>query len=137
MEALRNGYDTAIFLNKNGKVAEGPGSCLFIIKNKELITPCIGDSILESITRDTVIKIAEYLNLKIQERAIERTELYSSQEAFLCGSAMAITPIISIDGYKLESLAERSVTKKIRSIYQEIVEGKMDDFKEFVTPVWN
>ena len=55
---LRNGYDTCIFLNEVGKVAEGPGSCFFIVKNKEIITPKLTDSVLESITRDTILKIA-------------------------------------------------------------------------------
>lgn len=137
LEALRNGYDTAIFLNKNGKIAEGPGSCLFIVKNKKLITPGIGESILESITRDTVIKIARYLNLSVEEREIERTELYSSQEAFLCGSAMAVTPVISIDGYKFNGTNHSSVTEMIQSVYQQMVEGKMEYFTKFITPIWN
>lgn len=98
-EALRNGYDTCIFLNEAGKVAEGPGSCFFIVKNGTIITPQLTDSVLESITRDTVIKIAKGKGIPVVERTIDRTELYTCDEAFLCGSAMEMTPVLSIDKY--------------------------------------
>ena len=85
-EALRNGFDTCIFLNEVGKIAEGPGSCFFMVKGDTLITPRLTDSVLESITRDTVIKLAtEELGMKFQERTIDRTEVYMADEAFLCG----------------------------------------------------
>ena len=65
LEALRNGYDTTIFLNKDGKISEGPGSCLFMVKDGVLITPQLTDSVLESITRDSLIQIAkDILNIK-------------------------------------------------------------------------
>ena len=69
-EALRNGYDTCIFLNDAGKVAEGPGSCFFIVKDGKVITPRLTDSVLESITRDTVIKIAKWRGYEFEERSI-------------------------------------------------------------------
>lgn len=96
-EALRNGYDTCIFLNEFGKVSEGPGSCFFMVKNGALVTPQLTDAVLESITRDTVIKLASKIGLNVIERTIDRTELYTCDEAFLCGSAMEITPVLSID----------------------------------------
>ena len=99
-EALRNGYDTCIFLNEVGKVAEGPGSCFFMIRGNQLITPRLTDSVLESITRDTVIKLAtEELDMEFVERTIDRTEVYMADEAFLCGSAMEVTPIYTVDRY--------------------------------------
>ena len=68
-EALRNGYDTCIFLNEFGKVSEGPGSCFFMVKDGYLITPQLTDSVLESITRDSIIRIAkEILGLNVVEK---------------------------------------------------------------------
>lgn len=84
-EALKNGYDTCLFLNEIGLVSEGPGSCFFMIKGAELITPRLTDSVLESITRDTVMQIAESKGYKVIERAVNRTEIYTCDEAFLCG----------------------------------------------------
>lgn len=132
-EALRNGYDTCIFLNEFGKVSEGPGSCFFIIKNKELITPTLTDAVLESITRNSIMEIAEHLGYEVIERAIDRTELYSVDEAFLCGSAMEITPVISIDGYNVD-LGE--VTKQLQSYYYDVVRGKTEKFDKWIEPIY-
>ncbi|TYZ29119.1 branched-chain amino acid transaminase [Selenomonas caprae] len=134
-EALRNGYDTCIFLNEAGKVAEGPGSCLFLVKDGRLITPQLTDSVLESITRDTVIKLAEELGIEVQERSVDRTELYASDEAFLCGSAMEITPILSIDRYKYE-YSEESLTSKLLAKYRSVVSGRDSKYQGWLTPIY-
>lgn len=135
-EALRNGYDTTIFLNNNGKVSEGPGSCLFLVKNGVLITPKLTDSVLESITRDTIIKIArEDFRISVEERTVDRTELYMCDEAFLCGSAMEITPIYSIDRYMIQK-SEESMTNKLHKKYLEIVTGKDKNRMQWLTAIY-
>lgn len=134
-EALRNGYDTCIFLNEFGKIAEGPGSCLFMVKRGQLITPKLTDSVLESITRDTVIKLAKELGVEVIERCIDRTELYTADEAFLCGSAMEITPIISVDGYQVEN-KEGFYTDKIMSLYHDVVRGIVNDSRGWLKKIY-
>ena len=125
LEALTNGYDTTIILNKDGKVSEGPGSCLFMIRNGKLITPQLTDSVLESITRDTVLTIAnEIMNIPVEERSIDRTEIYTCDEAFLCGSAMEITPVFSVDRYMIDDGKCGKVTEQIHKHYLDIVRGK-------------
>lgn len=137
-EALKNGYDTTILLNKDGKVAEGPGSCLFIIKNEVLITPKITDSVLESITRDTIIKLVkEELDIQVEERTVDRTELYLCDEAFLCGSAMEITPIFSIDKYEIGKVESGKITKKIQKLYLDVVTGKNNKRLEWLTSIYS
>lgn len=135
-EALRNGYDTCLFLNEKGKVSEGPGSCFFIVKNGTIITPLLTDSVLESITRDTVIKIAQSKGYKVVERTIDRTELYTCDEAFLCGSAMEVTPVLSIDKYTIGNGDAGVITKEIDLTYLDIASGKVDEFKDWVTPIY-
>ena len=135
-EALRNGYDTCIFLNEFGKVSEGPGSCLFIVKNGEICTPKLTDSVLESITRDSIMKIAKSEGYQVCERSIDRTELYTCDEAFLCGSAMEITPVLSVDGYDLNNGKIGVVTKEIHLKYLEIVSGNNEDYKKWLTPIY-
>ena len=135
-EALRNGYDTCIFLNEAGKVSEGPGSCFFMVKNGKLITPQLTDSVLESITRDTVITLAkEVLNLEVAERSIDRTELYTCDEAFLCGSAMEITPVISVDKYSLTD-GEGKITEVLHKCYLNVVWGQNKKYSNWVTPIY-
>lgn len=136
-EALRNGYDTCIFLNEVGKVAEGPGSCFFMVKGDTLITPRLTDSVLESITRDTIIQLAKKeLGLKFEERTIDRTEVYLADEAFLCGSAMEITPIYSVDHYQIGDGQEGKVTHDLHVKYLEAVQGKLADRKDWLTPIY-
>lgn len=135
-EALRNGYDTCLFLNEAGKVSEGPGSCFFMVKGGELITPQLTDSVLESITRDTVIKIAESKGYKVVERTIDRTELYTCDEAFLCGSAMEMTPVLTIDKYVIGNGDTGAITKELHMTYFDVVRGKVDEFKNWVTSIY-
>lgn len=136
-EALRNGYDTCIFLNEVGKVAEGPGSCFFMVKDDKLVTPRLTDSVLESITRDTVIRLAkEELGLKFEERTIDRTELYLADEAFLCGSAMEITPIYAIDNYRIGAGEQGEITKELHLKYLDCVRGKLVNRKNWLTPIY-
>lgn len=135
-EALRNGYDTCLFLNEAGKVSEGPGSCFFMVRNGELITPQLTDSVLESITRDTVIKISESKGYKVVERTIDRTELYTCDEAFLCGSTMEMTPVLSVDKYVIGDGETGKITKELHIAYLDVVRGKVEEFKDWVTPIY-
>ena len=136
-EALRNGYDTCLFLNEVGKVAEGPGSCFFMVKGDTLITPRLTDSVLESITRDTVIKLAtEELGMKFVERTIDRTEVYMADEAFLCGSAMEVTPIYTVDRYPIGMGKQGVWTKKIHLKYLECAQGKLEKYQDWLTAIY-
>lgn len=132
-EAIRNGYDTCIFLNEAGKVSEGPGSCFFMVKNGVLITPPLTDSVLESITRDTVIKLAKKMGIEVQERSIDRTELYICDEAFLCGSAMEITPVLSVDRYIVGNGELGNISSKLHETY---LEAALGSCHEWVTPIY-
>lgn len=132
-EALRNGYDTCIFLNEYGKVSEGPGSCFFMIRSGQIITPTYTDAVLESITRDSVIKLAESLGYEVIQRTIDRTELYTADEAFLCGSAMELTPVLSIDRYEL---GEGEITRKLHKAYVDAASGMNGKFKSWVTAIY-
>lgn len=137
MEAIENGYDSAIFLNNQGKIAEGPGSCIFMIREGVLITPPITSSILESITRDTIIKLAEEeLNIKVMERDIDRTELYICDEIFLCGSAMEVMPIINIDGIEIGNNTPGIITKNIHKTYMDVVTGKLEKYSKWLTKIY-
>lgn len=136
-EALRNGYDTCIFLNDKGKIAEGPGSCFFMVKGDTLITPQLTDSVLESITRDTIIQLAQKeLGLKVVERTIDRTEVYMADETFLCGSAMEITPVLSIDGYMVGDGKAGNNTQSLHKVYLDVVRGLNSERKNWLTPIY-
>ena len=135
-EALRNGYDTCIFLNEAGKVSEGPGSCFFMVVKGTLVTPMLTDSVLESITRDIVIKLAKENGIPVVERTIDRTELYTCDESFLCGSAMEVTPVISIDKYVIGNSEAGEITTRLHRAYLDAARGKNEKMKDWVTPIY-
>ena len=135
-EALRNGYDTCIFLNEAGKVAEGPGSCFFMVVNGTLVTPMLTDSVLESITRDTIIKLAKTIGIPVAERTVDRTELYTCDEAFLCGSAMEVTPVLSIDKYIVGNGEAGKITAELHKAYLDAARGMSTNLKDWVTPIY-
>lgn len=137
MEALENGYDSAIFINNQGKVSEGPGSCLFIVRDGVLITPPITASILESITRDTIIRITrDLLKIEVVEREIDRTELYICDEAFLCGSAIEVVPVLNVDGISVGEENVGALTQAIRNIYLSVVAGTTKGYEQWLTPIY-
>lgn len=137
MEAIENGYDSAIIMNNQGKVAEGPGSCFFIIRDGVLITPPVTASILESITRDTIIELSRTeLHLEVMERDIDRTELYICDEAFLCGSAMEVVPVLNVDGITVSEGNPGKLTQAIHNLYLEVVSGMVSKYKKWLTPIY-
>ena len=93
LEAKSKGADLPMLKNKNGYISESSGACVFLVKKGLILTPSLDCDILESITRDTVIKIFSDSNYKIEERLISETEFNESDEIFLCGSAAEITPL--------------------------------------------
>ncbi len=137
MEALENGYDSAVFMNSQGKLAEAPGSCFFMVRDGVLITPPLTASILESITRDTVIEMAKnILGIKTVERDIDRTELYICDEAFLCGSAIEVVPVISVDGISINQGYRGHITKSIISTYLNLVSANIQGYECWLTPIY-
>jgi branched-chain amino acid aminotransferase len=136
-EARENGFDEAILLNENGSVSEAAGMNLFLVRNGELITPAISDNVLEGITRDTIYEIARDNKIVYIERTIDRSELYSADEIFLCGTGAEISPVGSIDRRKIGNGAIGPVTAKIQKIYFDAVRGNLEPYRKWVSPVWN
>lgn len=135
LQAKYDGYDLPIFLGADGKVAEGAGACLFMLRDNCLVTPQITSSILESITRDTIIRLAEKEGWIVQQRSIDRTELYLADEIFLCGSAAEISPIVSVDGYVLGDGQPGEKTRCMLQNYLAIASGQDVRYPEWRTEV--
>jgi len=137
MEAQLDGYDQALLLNHQGKVAEAPGACVFVARRGAVITPPVTAGILESITRSTLIQLFdEALHLTVQEREIDRTELYVADEVFICGTAFEVTPVTSIDHYAIGNGQVGELTRQIARVYNDVVRGVDTRHPEWRTPVW-
>ena len=136
LEVKQDGYDVALMLNPQGKVAEAPGACVAMIAKGKLVTPDVTSGILESITRDAVITLArEELGLVVEERPVDRTELYLASEVFTCGTAAEITPIVSVDTYPVGDGEIGATTRELRRLLSDIVYGREDKYAAWRTSV--
>jgi len=136
LEARRAGYDEAILLDWRGYVAEGSGENIFIVRKGVIATPPVTASILEGITRDTVIKVARDMGYTVEERDIAREELYTSDEIFLTGTAAEITPVVEVDGVKVGGGVVGPITSKLKDVYRRIVMGEEPRYTHWLTPVY-
>ena len=134
-EVEEKGADEAIVLNTAGKVAEGSGCNLFIVRNGILTTPPITSDILEGITRRTILALAEELGIPHETREIDRTELYLSDEAFFCGTGVQIAWIESIDGRPVGNGKIGPVSKQIQTSFFDIVRGRNAAHADWLYPV--
>jgi branched-chain amino acid aminotransferase len=136
IQAKVDGYDTALLLNRAGKIAEGPSMCFFMIRNGVPITSSITSDILESITRDTVITLLEdEFGLKTEQREIDRSELFMAEEAFFCGTGWEVTPVINVDGAPIGNGEVGPIVKRLQQAYFETVTGIGDDPRGWLTSV--
>jgi branched-chain amino acid aminotransferase len=124
-EAIENGYDEAIMLTQAGNVSEGSAENIFLIQGNTLVTPAKGENILVGITRNAVMELAQQeLGLPTVERNVGRSELYNSDEVFLCGTGAQISPVIEIDHRKVGTGAVGPITRQLQDVYFRAVRGE-------------
>jgi branched-chain amino acid aminotransferase len=134
LDALNANVDYSVFLDSRGLVCEGTGQNVFLVKKNSLLTPPLGSSILEGITRDTIIKLALDIGYKVIEQDVSRDQLYLADEVFLCGTSCEIAPIVEIDKIPISDQAG-NVTTRIAFHYADVVSGKILKYKEWLTRV--
>ena len=135
LEAKRNGYREGIALDTNGYISEGPGENLFIVKNGVIHTPAIHHSVLNGITRDSVMKLASGLGYEVKESSLPREMLYLADELFFTGTAAEVVPIRSVDGLKVGKGEAGPVTQSIQSAFFGLFNGKTEDQWGWLEPL--
>ena len=133
-DALNSGYDEALILDIDDNVNEGSGENFFTIINNTIHTPKDA-TVLNGITRQTVMKIARDLNYRVEETNISVDDVKSSDEAFFTGTAAEVTPIIQVDNVKINDGKPGEITKKIQKIYFDLIRGKVDEYSSWLTQV--
>ncbi len=134
LDALKDGFEESILLNTEGKVAEGPGENLFVVKGGRLYTPPISAGVLPGITRDCVIKIAEDEGIPFEEKNLTPEELTQADEVFFTGTAAEITPVKEIDGKRIGT-GEWKITRRIQKIYFDAVRGRVQKYSAWLEQV--
>ena len=135
-DAHNAGFDDAVVLDEAGQVTEGSAMNLFLVQNGKLVTTMKTDNILVGVTRNTVIELAKDLGIETEERAIDRTELYISDEAFYCGTGAQISPIVSVDNRDLGDGKVGPISKELQKLYFDVVRGKVAKYKHWCMPVY-
>lgn len=134
-EARDNGFDEAIVLNENGQIAEGSAMNFFIVRDGRLISPPVYSNILEGITRNTVMRLAqEQLGIETRFRPMDRSELYVADEAFFCGTGAQIAAISTIDHRPVGNGKIGPITEKLTKLYNKMVHGELTQYNHWLTP---
>lgn len=134
-EARARGFDEAILLTGDGHLSEASSSNIFLVRDGVLITPQATDDVLVGITRDCVLGLAKDLDVPVEVRRVDRSELLGADEAFLSGTGVQLAPISNVDGRDLGGGAVGEVTMKLQQRYLQIVRGEVDDHSEWRTAV--
>ncbi|MGE5300869.1 MAG: branched-chain amino acid transaminase [Acidobacteriota bacterium] len=133
-EAIACGYDEALMLDTEGYVSEGSGENVFIVRDGRVKTTPL-TSILEGITRESVIQIAKDQKIPVIEERFTRDELYISDEAFFTGTAAEVTPIREVDGRKVGSGKRGKITEKLQSVFFDVVKGRNKKYASWLTRI--
>ncbi|MFZ1939233.1 MAG: branched-chain amino acid transaminase [Terracidiphilus sp.] len=136
-EARRSGFDEAILLNEDGHVTEGATCNLFMVRKDQLVTPAITERVLEGITRDSIMALAQHeMGLEIVERPVDRSELYICDELFLTGTAVGLAPVVQVDHRPVASGAIGPVTRSLRQLYFLATHGRLPMYRKWLVPVY-
>jgi len=131
-EAVSSGFDEALLLDPSGHVAEGSGENIFIVRNGRLKTPPL-TSVLEGITRDSIMRIAHDMGLEVEEQYFSRDEVYIADEAFFTGTAAELTPIRSLDDRILGDNGIGPITSKLQKAYFEVIHGENKNYLKWLS----
>jgi branched-chain amino acid aminotransferase len=130
------GFDEAILLNRDGRVSEGSGENIFLIRRGIAVTPSLDQSVLEGITRRSLITLLrDELGMAVEERPVERGELFLADEIFLTGTAAQITAVTRIDHRPMGAGQMGPVTTRLRSLFFDVVRGRSPKYRTWCTPV--
>ncbi len=135
-EAQRNGYDDAIFLTQDGEVSEASAANIFLVRKGQLITPPVTADILEGITRDAIMELANNeLGMPTAQRDVDRTELYAADEVFLSGTGFQIAPVIEVDGRPVGTGSMGPVAERLQELYFKAARGEWEKYADWTIAV--
>lgn len=134
-EARQGGYGEGIALGADGLLSEGAGENLFVVRDGVLMTPPSSSSILQGITRDSVIKLARGLGYEVREQSMTRESLYVADEVFMTGTAAEITPVRSVDVIPTRAAGPGPVTKAVNKAFRGLFDGSTPDRYGWLEPI--
>ena len=131
-EAVRQGADEAVMLNSVGHVAECTGENIFMYRHGKVLTPNVAECILEGITRDSIIQVARDLGYEVVEAPVTRSQLVSSDEVWMTGTAAEVAPVTMVDGRTIGNGRVGEVSQKIHAKFHDIATGKAPEYDKWL-----
>jgi branched-chain amino acid aminotransferase len=131
IEATKAGYEESILLDTRGLVCEGSGENVFAVIGGQLVTPPQTASILDGISRDTVLRIARDLEIECVERDVARAELYLAEEVFLSGTAAELVPVREIDDHRIASGEPGPLTRRLQAVFEDELHGRDERHRDW------
>jgi branched-chain amino acid aminotransferase len=135
IESQKAGYEEAILLDDHGRVCEGSGENIFVVWEGRIITPPPAASILDGITRKSVLQIARDLGVEVIERDIARAELYLADEVFMTGTAAELVPVREIDDHTIGDGTPGAITRAVQTAFEDALFGRSERYREWLDPV--
>jgi branched-chain amino acid aminotransferase len=135
VESLKSGYDEAILLDDHGHVCEGTGENVYIVRDGEIATPGQHNSILDGITRRSVIQIAQDLGYTVVERNVARAEMYLADEVFMSGTAAELVPVREIDDHLIGTGRPGEITHVLQAAFEDAIHGRSERYREWLDVV--
>ena len=136
-DAVLSGYDEALVLNQDGHVSEASAANIFIVRGGVAITPPVNANVLEGITRRTLITLLrDEMGVEVQERDIDRTEVYLADEVFLCGTGVQIAAVTRIEHRQIGTGKMGEITHTVRDLQQDVFMGRAEKYRGWLTPVY-
>jgi branched-chain amino acid aminotransferase len=135
VESVKAGYEEAILLDDHGHVCEGTGENIYIVRDGEISTPGQHNSILDGITRRSVMQIAQDLGYKVIERNVARAEMYLADEVFLSGTAAEIVPVREVDNHKVGTGKPGEITRVLQAAFDDAIHGRSERYREWLDAV--
>ena len=135
IESQKAGYEEAILLDDIGHVCEGSGENIFVVRDGRISTPPLTASILDGISRRSIVQISRDLGIEVVERDIARAELYLADELFVCGTAAELTPVREVDDHAVGGGKPGEITRAVQTAFDDAVYGRAERYREWLDPV--
>ncbi|HVE69000.1 MAG TPA: branched-chain amino acid transaminase [Solirubrobacteraceae bacterium] len=135
IESQKAGYEEAILLDDHGRVCEGSGENIFVVREGQVVTPPQTASILDGINRKSVMEIARDLGHEVVERDLARAELYLADEVFMTGTAAELVPVREIDDHEIGAGAPGPITREVQSVFEDALCGRAERYRDWLDVV--
>jgi branched-chain amino acid aminotransferase len=135
-DAILSGFDEALVLTQDGHLSESSAANVLMVRNGKLVTPPATDDVLEGITLKSVLQLARDLGIEVEQRKIDRTEVYIADEMMMCGTGMQLAAVTRVEHRNIGTGQTGEITRTLRNLYFDVVSGRVPKYRDWLDPVY-